>query len=193
MSTTDDITSDDDASPVTPSHPSSNLRWILGIGGGAIGGVFMGVPCFDRFPLGAFLLLAAGAIVGAAVPRAGSLAGLGAIVAMVVWNMTRSDASFLLCPLMGGGVGLVWSIAAWARPRKRHEQASPPNQEAIAEQQRDRLQLGCASLVAGVLIGVAFGFMIGGPVLVAGPVFGIVVGGSIFIGLVLSAYLSRRR
>lgn len=185
------VTSDDNSKlPPKPPRRSGNLWWILGIGGGAIGGVFVGISIYDVFPIGIFLFLAIGMAVGAVVPSAGGLAGLGAILTLIVASLSENQMNFAFLPLTGCCLGFVWYTATWIWRRKRPRQLPHFDEGTVAAARQDRIRLGQASLIAGLVLGLGFGLLFGGPILIAGPFFGLLVGGIMFIGLVLSSKIS---
>ena len=184
---------DNSGSPPRPPRRSGNLRWILGIGGGAIGGVFVGISIYDVFPIGIFLFLAIGIVVGVVVPSAGGLAGLGAIATLIVASLSENQTNFAFLPLAGCCLGFVWSIATWTWRRNHPRQLPHFDEGTVAAVRQDRIRLGQASLIAGLVLGLGFGLLFGGPILIAGPLFGLLVGGIMFIGLVLSAKISNGR
>jgi hypothetical protein len=194
-----------------PTSKSSNLRWILGIGGGAIAGVIVGFSIYGSeveyifsFGMIALVYLAIGAAIGGVFPRGGCLAGLGVVVAYVALVCMTTASTyrqneeyisyfFVLFPLVGGGIGLLWSIAAWTWQRQHPNPLLPLDREAVAVARNGRIQLAWACLVVGLVLGIALGILLGGPILVAGPLFGAIVGGTMCLGLMLSAYISGRR
>ena len=177
-----------------PARKSGNLLHILGVGGGAVGGVFVGAANYDAFPIGVLLFLAIGAVVGAIVPWGGSFVFLAAIVAFVITAMTDNQATsiWMLCPLVGGGIGLVWTMVAWALRHNRQGGALSIDREAAAKAREDRNKLARISLGVGLIVGLLVGIMIGGPFLIAGPLLGAVVGVAMSAGLMLSDLSSRK-
>ena len=218
MTTSSDTTPvtspDNDGLPSQPSRKASNLQWILGVTGGAISAVLIGVGIYhpdsqNTFLVGVaiFLYLACGIAIGSVVPRVGCLAGLGAIIGIIVSSIALAHSAplkytvpgqnddfmqrfYWLLPLVGGVIGLLWQIVVWVRRRRNPGQSSPSDGEATAAIRQDRLRLAWTSLFVGVALGFGFGVLIGGPFFIAVPILGAIAGGSIFVILAISAYLS---
>jgi hypothetical protein len=184
----------DEARPqVAKFRRRSQLPLILGIGGGAVAGVCVGAEFYDDFPAGVPIFLLVGAVIGGFLRHVGIFAGAGMIVGFVlvllpnVGGKLREDGiefrprdrGFFVVPtsiVAGSLVGGIWTIL---RSRHRESQA-----EAI-ETTSDRRKAARACLLLGPLIGLLFGVLIGGPVLIGGIVFGALVGVAFFFAFTL--------
>ncbi len=191
---TNDAVVDEHEPPTKPTRRSGNLLQIFGVGGGAIGGVFIGAANYDAFPIGVILFLVIGAVIGGLLPWIGSFAFLGSIVAFLITALTdnQSESTWVLCPLVGGAIGFLWAMASLGFRPNRQDHASPLEQEVEGTVAADRMQLAGTSLAVGVGLGILAGVLIGGPFIAAGPFIGAVIGGAMFVGLWLSTHGKRK-
>ncbi len=189
-----------------PTRRSSNLRWIVSVAGGAITGMFVAIAsmfaiggiydrpsCNETIGIGVVVGLTVGATIGGLLPWVGCLAGFGFIVGMLVYGVSGIDIAILACPLMGGGLGLVWSVRAWGRRDKQRSKAPPLDYEAVVAVRRDRIRLAWACLITGVIAGFLVAVWAGRDLTFVGTILGAVVGGMLFIGLMISAFLLGRK
>lgn len=165
----------------------SQLPHILGIGGGAISSVIVAITFHDVFPIGVFLAVPFGAVIGGLVRHVGIFAGLGLIVGFIVLSVAppeHEDRAFFVLRdsiAVGSLFGVVLSLFLLRR------RVNPFPADA-SKARGDRLQLGRTCLWLGPLLGAIFGALIGGPILIGAIFFGVVIGVALFFALTLSGF-----
>ena len=203
MNETPDQVPQPDEIQAEPAKPRrrSQLSYILGVGGGAIAGVFVGIVVAP-FTVSVLVLLLVGAVIGGLAPYVGIFALLGSCVGMISWTVLsdiRGDAELAKGSVMlmsvGAGcfVGIIWTIfRAWLR-----RSAEVSSTEAV-EAANERRQMARACLMIGPGIGLFLGLLVGGaylPILIGCILFGAIAGVALFLALTLSAtpWTFRRR